>query len=145
MIITTKLRPVTESDLAIFYLHQADEEAARMADFPIRTEEAFYAHWHKIMADPANILRTIIYEGQVAGNVVSFVMEGRREVGYWLGRQFWGRGIATAALKLFLEEITERPLYAFTAHTNPASAKVLQKCGFGQLEKTDKGLGFRLN
>jgi RimJ/RimL family protein N-acetyltransferase len=144
MIITAKLRPVTESDFPTFYLHQADEEAARMADFPIRTEEAFYAHWHKIKADPANILRTIIYEGQVAGNMVSFIMEGRREVGYWLGCDFWGRGIATAALKLFLEEVTERPLFAFTAHTNPASAKVLLKCGFSQLEKTDKGLVFRL-
>jgi RimJ/RimL family protein N-acetyltransferase len=145
MIIIAKLRRVSESDLPIFYLHQADEEAARLADFPIRSKADFYTHWHKIMADPANILRTILWEGQVAGNVVSFMMESRREVGYWLGREFWGKGIATTALQLFLEEITERPLYAFTAHTNPASAKVLQKCGFGQLEKTDKGLVFRLN
>lgn len=115
-----------------------------MADFPIRTEEAFYAHWQKIMADPANILRTIMWEGQVAGNVVSFIMEGRREVGYWLGREFWGRGIATAALQLFLEEINERPLFAFTAHSNPASARVLQKCGFAQVERTNEGLVFRL-
>mgnify|MGYP002354569524 FL=1 len=69
-----------------------------MADFPIRTEADFYTHWHRIMADPLNILRTVLYEGQVAGNVVSFILEGRREVGYWLGREFWGRGIATAAL-----------------------------------------------
>jgi RimJ/RimL family protein N-acetyltransferase len=144
MILRPKLRPVTDSDLPTFYLYQADEGAARMADFPIRSELDFYTHWHKIMVDPANILRTILYEGQVAGNMVSFIMEGRREVGYWLGREFWGRGIATAALKLFLEEITERPLYAFTAHSNPASVKVLQKCGFSQLEKTDKGLVFRL-
>ena len=140
----TELRPISESDLPIFYLHQADEEAARMADFPIRTEEAFYAHWHKIMADPLNILRTILYKGKVAGNVVSFIMEGRREVGYWLGREFWGKGIATAALQLFLEEIGERPLFAFSAHSNPASARVLQKCGFSQIERTDEGLVFRL-
>jgi len=139
-----ELRSVTASDLPTFYLHQADEEAARMADFPIRSETDFYAHWHKIMADPANILRTILYEGQVAGNVVSFIMESRREVGYWLGREFWGKGIATAALQLFLEEITERPLFAFTAHSNPASGRVLQKCGFTLVEKTDTGLVFRL-
>ncbi len=115
-----------------------------MADFPIRTEEAFYVHWHKIISDPANILRTILYEGKVAGNVVSFIMEGRREVGYWLGREFWGKGIATGALKLFLTEVTERPLYAFAAHSNPASAKVLLKCGFKLLETTTEGLGYRL-
>lgn len=142
--INTKLCSLTASDLPTFYLHQVDEEAARMADFPIRTEADFYTHWHRIMADPLNILRTVLYEGQVAGNVVSFILEGRREVGYWLGREFWGRGIATAALQLFLEEIPDRPLYAFTAHSNPASARVLQKCGFFQIERTAEGLVFRL-
>ena len=138
------LRFVTNSDLPIFYLHQADEEAARMADFPIRSEVDFYTHWRRIMADPVNILRTILYEGKVAGNVVSFILEGRREVGYWLGREFWEKGIATSALQLFLEEISERPLFAFSAHSNPASARVLQKCGFSQIERTDEGLVFRL-
>ena len=132
------LRPVMESDLPIFYLHQADEEAARMADFPTRGEEAFYAHWHKIMVEPANILRTVVFEGQVAGNMVSFIMQGKREVGYWLGREFWGKGIATAALKLFLQEIAERPLYGVTAKSNPASARVLEKNGFELVETTEK-------
>jgi RimJ/RimL family protein N-acetyltransferase len=76
--------------------------------------------------------------------VVSFILEGRREVGYWLGREFWGKGIATSALQLFLEEISERPLFAFSAHSNPASARVLQKCGFSQIEKTDEGSVFCL-
>jgi RimJ/RimL family protein N-acetyltransferase len=138
------LRFVKESDLPIFYLQQADEEAARMADFPIRTEEAFYAHWQKIMADPANILRTIEWEGQVSGNIVSFLLEGKREVGYWLGREYWGKGIATRALELFLQEVTERPLYGFTAHTNPASARVLEKNGFKLKENTEKGKLFIL-
>ena len=138
------IRPVSESDLPDFYLHQADAEATRMADFPVRTEEAFYAHWHKIMADPANILRTIIWQEQVAGNMVSFLMEGRREVGYWLGREFWGKGTATAALKLFLLDVIERPLFAFTARSNPASAKVLGKCGFTLFETTDRGMVFRI-
>jgi len=138
------LRFITSTDLPIFYLHQADEDAARMADFPIRSEADFYAHWHKIMTDPLNILRTILYDGEIAGNVVSFILEGRREVGYWLGREFWGKGIATNALQLFLEEISERPLFAFTAHSNPASARVLQKCRFSQIERNAQGLVFRL-
>lgn len=144
MIPKPELRRVIESDLPTFYLHQADKEAARMADFPVRSKVDFYAHWHKIMADPANILRAIVWEGQAAGNMVSFLMEGRREVGYWLGREFWGKGIATAALQLFLEEINERPLFAFTAHSNPASSRVLEKCGFSLHEKTDEGLVYRL-
>jgi RimJ/RimL family protein N-acetyltransferase len=133
-----KLRRVVETDLPIFFLHQADQRAARIADFPSREEAAFYAHWHKIMADPANILRTVLWEGQVAGNMVSFIMEGKREVGYWLGREYWGKGIASAALKLFLQEVVERPLYGVTAKTNPSSARVLVKCGFELLESSEK-------
>ena len=127
---TILLRPVTESDLPIFYLHQADEDAARMAGFPSRTEEAHIAHWHTIMADADNMLRTVVVDGEVAGNMVSFMMEGVREVGYWLGREFWGRGIASAALEQFLQEVKPRPLYAHAVKTNPGSIRVLEKCGF---------------
>ena len=68
-----------------------------MADFPSRDHDGFYAHWNLIMTDQTNILRTILYDGQVAGNIVSFVMNGEREVGYWLGCKFWSKGIATHA------------------------------------------------
>jgi RimJ/RimL family protein N-acetyltransferase len=139
-----ELRIVVSTDLPIFYLHQADKEAARIANFPTRTEEAFYAHWHKIMADPSNILRTALWEGQVVGNMVSFIMEGKREVGYWLGREYWGKGIATTALRLFLMEVTDRPLFGVTAKSNPASARVLEKCGFELLESSEKESIFRL-
>jgi RimJ/RimL family protein N-acetyltransferase len=124
------LRAVAEADLPIFFAHQADPEAARMAAFPPRTWPAFAAHWAKIMAGETNIMRTVLFDGQVAGNVVSFVMEGKREVGYMLGREFWGRGIATQALRLFLQIVTERPLYAHVAKHNLASRRVLEKNGF---------------
>src|SRR5512133_2770697 len=124
------LRQVIESDLPIFYLHQADADAAKTADFPSRTEEAHLAHWHKIMADAENILRTVVVDGEVAGNMVCFMMDGVREVGYWLGREFWGRGIASAALEQFLEVVETRPLYAHVAKTNPGSIRVLEKCKF---------------
>jgi RimJ/RimL family protein N-acetyltransferase len=51
-------------------------------------------------------------------------------VGYWVGREFWGRGIATRALAAFLDEVSERPIYAGVADTNLASIRVLEKCGF---------------
>jgi RimJ/RimL family protein N-acetyltransferase len=49
---------------------------------------------------------------------------------YWLGNEFWGRGIATEALAAFLQIVTTRPIYAGVAKDNAASIRVLQKCGF---------------
>lgn len=88
------------------------------------------AHWAKIMKDESVILRTILFGSQVAGNIVSFEMSGEREVGYWLGQEFWGKGIATQALSAFLAQVTIRPLYAHVAKHNIASQRVLEKCGF---------------
>jgi RimJ/RimL family protein N-acetyltransferase len=75
-------------------------------------------------------LKTILYNGQVAGNMLSFVMEGKREVGYWIGREYWGRGLATEALKMFLEVEKTRPLYGVVAKHNIGSRRVLEKSGF---------------
>ncbi len=141
---SVKLRPVIESDLPIFYLHQADADAAKTADFPSRTEEAHLAHWHKIMADAENILRTVVVDGEVAGNMVSFMMNGVREVGYWLGREFWGKGIASAALEQFLLEVETRPLHAYVAKSNPASMLVLEKCKFVLQGETEKEVTYLL-
>jgi len=127
---SVRLRDVTGVDLLIFYEHQLDAEAARMAAFPSRDRPAFMAHWIRIMADKANILKTILYNGQVAGNVVCFEQSGKREVGYWVGREFWGKGIATRALAAFLDQVKNRPLYAHVAKHNTGSIRVLEKCGF---------------
>lgn len=127
---TITLRPVTEADLPIFYGQQLDPRAAEMAAFPSEEREPFMDHWHKIMADESCILRTILFDGHIAGNIVSFTYFDKREVGYWLGREFWGRGIATEALRQFLQEIATRPLYAHVAKRNIASRRVLEKCGF---------------
>ncbi len=124
------LRAVTLSDLPIFFEQQLDPDAAAMAAFPSRDKEAFDAHWAKIMANEAVILRTIEADGQVAGHLVSFLIEGEREVGYWLGREFWGRGIASEALKQFLGVVQTRPLVAHVAKHNLGSKRVLEKCGF---------------
>jgi RimJ/RimL family protein N-acetyltransferase len=124
------LRGVIESDLPIFYEHQRDEQAVKMAAFPAREREAHMRHWHKIMSESAPTLRTILLDGQVTGNVVSWDGTDGREVGYWIGREFWGRGIATRALQVFLKEFPARPLVAHVARHNIASRRVLEKCGF---------------
>jgi RimJ/RimL family protein N-acetyltransferase len=93
-------------------------------------EPGLIAHWQRLMRDPAIVFRAILADGQVAGSLVAFTIFEQRQVGYWLGRAYWGRGIATGALRLFLEELPERPLYGRTAFDNAGSQRVLQKCGF---------------
>ena len=124
------LRPVEPDDLPVFYDHQCDEIAAARVGWTPRTREAFDAHWAKIMADPACMLRTVLVDGVVAGNVVSWDAEGRRYTGYWLGREFWGNGVGSAAMRAYLDVETRRPLYADPIETNAASIALLRRCGF---------------
>ncbi len=124
------LRDVTEADLPIFYEQQLDQEATQMAAFPSRDRDAFMAHWAKILADEAVTKKTIIFDGQVAGNVVCFERSGQRQVGYWIGKEYWGKGIATKALSELLGYVKLRPLHAHVAKHNIASIRVLEKCGF---------------
>lgn len=137
------LRDVLESDLPIFFDYQLDKDANYMAAFTAKdptNRAVFMAHWQRIMADDKTINKTILYNGQVAGSVQSYVDEdfGHREVTYWLGKQYWGKGIATRGLATYLEQITERPLYARVAKDNIGSRRVLEKCGF-RITGEDKG------
>jgi RimJ/RimL family protein N-acetyltransferase len=124
------IRDVTEDDLPIFFAFQLDEESNRMAAFAPRDRESFMAHWGRILENDTSTEQTIVCDGQVAGNIVSFEQDGQREVGYWIGREFWGRGIATRALTAFVNKVTTRPLYGYVATHNVASRRVLEKCGF---------------
>ncbi len=138
------LRHVIESDLPIFFEQQLDPDATRMAAFPSRDREAFMAHWAKIMRDETNTLMTILFDGQVAGNIVSWQQDDKREVGYWLGKEYWGKGIATRALAEFLNHVTQRPLYAHVAKHNLASIRVLEKCGFARRGGDDEEIILKL-
>jgi len=138
------LRNVTEADLPILFEQQLDPEASRMADFPSRDHDVFMAHWKKIMTDEKNILKTILFNEKVAGNIVSWERDGNQEVGYWLGREYWGKGIATAALTELLALIKIHPLYAHVAKQNRASKRVLEKCGFVVVEEMEEGFELKL-
>lgn len=124
------LRGVVSDDILVFFEHQLDAEASQMAGFPSRSWDAFTTHWAEILDDPSTLNRTIVVDGQVAGNIASFVQDGERDVGYWLGRCYWGRGIASEALRQFLGIEHRRPLTAYVATGNVASRRVLEKCGF---------------
>jgi len=76
----------------------------------------------------------------VAGNIVCWEEPDERKVGYWIGREYWGKGVASTALSLFLREVQVRPLYARASKHNTASIRVLQKCGF-TIAGEDKFLG----
>jgi RimJ/RimL family protein N-acetyltransferase len=93
------------------------------------------AHWTKILADGSVAKKTVVFRGEVAGNVVAFDRGGKRLVGYWIGTKHWGRGIASRALEGLLDHVAERPLYAFVATHNIASRRVLEKCGFTEVRR----------
>jgi RimJ/RimL family protein N-acetyltransferase len=128
--IEVSLRDVVEDDLPILFEHQQDPGANQMAAFPARDREAFMAHWTGILRDDTVIAKAVLVDGEVAGNVGSFGVSGERAVGYWIGRDHWGRGVATTALALFLELEPTRPLTARVATHNVGSIRVLEKCGF---------------
>ena len=125
-----QLRNVEADDLPLFFEHQRDPIAVAMVAFNSRDRAAFDQHWAKLLADDSLLKKTVIVDGQVAGNIGSWTAEGQREVGYWIDRAFWGRGVATAALAAFLRLEPIRPLHAGVAKHNLASIHVLQKCGF---------------
>jgi RimJ/RimL family protein N-acetyltransferase len=126
----TTLRNVTDEDLPIFFEHQRDAAALRMAAFSSRERDAFLTHWRTKVLRPENLTRTIVVGGLVAGYVGSWEQDGKRLVAYWIGREHWGKGIATRALSEFLVLEPIRPLHAWVAVHNVGSIRVLEKCGF---------------
>ena len=137
------LRDVLEDDIAVFFEQQNDAEAIRMAVWAPREREAFYEHWHRILGDDDLLARTIVSGDDVAGNITSWPRDGKRLVGYWLGLEFWGQGLATRALRELVGEL-DRPLYAEVATTNIGSIRVLEKCGFqvvGSETEQDEAFG----
>ncbi|MCW3058935.1 MAG: hypothetical protein JWQ02_756 [Capsulimonas sp.] len=120
-------------DLPIFYEQQLDPDANHMAAFTVENPsdwDAFEIRWARILREASIVKKTIVCEGAVAGSIASFEQDGEREICYWLGRSYWGRGVATSALTAFLPLITTRPLHARAAKDNAASIRVLEKCGF---------------
>ena len=130
---TILLRDLQDDDLPIFFQQELDSEARHMAAFVPKDPadmDAFMAHWDRIRNKEGVTIRTVLFDGEVAGQIICFEMSGEPHVSYWIGKEYWGKGIATGALKLFLEHLSERPLYARVVQDNIASLRVLRKCGF---------------
>jgi RimJ/RimL family protein N-acetyltransferase len=130
---TISLRPLGDADLDDVHRWESDPDATAMAAFTREDPTdrgAFDAHYRRVRADPANLLLVIEDDGRLVGTISSFTIDGEREVSYWIDPGRWGRGIASAALRLFVDRELERPLYARTAAHNLASAAVLRRAGF---------------
>lgn len=128
------LREVQDGDLTDFFAHSNDPHAVRMAAFTAddpSDRARFDAHWARTRHDPAVVMRTITDgTSEAIGHVAVFGPPEEREVTYWIGREHWGRGVATAALRQLLEAVPERPIHARAATDNGGSIRVLEKCGF---------------
>jgi RimJ/RimL family protein N-acetyltransferase len=133
MAATVELRPIRDEDLDALYAFEADPVAAHQAAFTSKgmpDRSAFDARWQRIRKDEDARMLAVVYDGKVAGSVFSHKMGEEYHVGYWISREHWGKGVATAALLKYLEGFTYRPVHASAACDNTASIRVLEKCGF---------------
>jgi Acetyltransferase (GNAT) domain len=128
-----RLRSVEDRDLDVFFDHQADPQAVEMAAFPARDKDQFAAHWAKVRADDTLVARTIVADGMVAGNIGSWQENGQQLLGYWVGRECWGRGVATQALALFVDEVSIRPLTPMSRCTTWARSASWTSVAFGAI------------
>jgi RimJ/RimL family protein N-acetyltransferase len=128
-----RLRAIGDDDLDTLFELESDVAGSDMIAFLPRVpgdRAAFDAHWTRIRADPDTLTWIIEADGRFAGYALSFLMHGERQVGYWIVRELWGRGIATAALRVLLAQVAERPLWGSTVSDNLGSQRVLQNGGF---------------
>jgi RimJ/RimL family protein N-acetyltransferase len=127
------LRTLSDTDLDTLFIWESDPRAVEMAAFtradPSDRSE-FDAHYERVRSDPSNVLLAIDEDGEFVGTMGSFTLEGEREVTYWIAPARWGQGLASRALRAFLEIESTRPLYGRVADHNVASAKVLARAGF---------------
>ena len=99
------LREVRDEDLSLLFEQWADPVAVYMAAFTApehMDRDAFDRRWSRLRADETVLARVILVDNDVAGTIGSWGEAGEREVPYWIGRSYWGKGIATDALTAFL-------------------------------------------
>jgi RimJ/RimL family protein N-acetyltransferase len=128
-----ELRPVRRDDLPVLFAHQLDPVANHVAAFVAADQAdraAFDTRWERLLTDDAVVARVVVHDDDVVGHIASYESELGREVTYWIDREHWGKGLATATLRTFLESMDERPLHARSASDNLGSLRVLERCGF---------------
>lgn len=135
------LRRTKKADLALFFHFQLDQQANYLAAFTSEdstNKEAYLEKFTPFLSDPTINMQTILVGETIVGSIAKFEMHGHAELTYWLDRNAWGQGIATAALSSLLAIENTRPLFGRVAFDNVGSQRVLEKCGFVKIG-TDKG------
>ena len=141
------LRHIRGTDIEAFFQMERDPEANWMAAFTAKDPSdrvLFDARWSLLLEDEHVTARTVCVDGLIAGSVMTYIEDGETEITYWIAREYWGAGVASAALSLFLDEVTDRPLNARTAKDNVGSLTVLRRRGFeivGENEDFANGRG----
>lgn len=124
---------LTDEDYETLQPFQHDTEAMYQAGSGrvYETVEGFTEFFKDLQVKGA-VFQVILLEGEVVGNMASFDRLGKREISYWIGREHWGKGIATKALATWLGrfDVPEDGLYARVLTDHLASARVLEKNGF---------------
>ena len=127
------LRPTDHADLDFLFQFQLNKEARYLAAFigeDSMDKAAYLKKYTRLLSDPTVNNQTIMLANTIIGSVASFVQDGNRELTYWIDRNHWGKGVATAALQQFLRTELFRPIYGRVACDNIGSQKVLKRCGF---------------
>jgi RimJ/RimL family protein N-acetyltransferase len=127
------LRPAEDRDLDALCRQTTDPESIRMAAFTAANQTDRAAALERIArlrADTSVVFLVIDVDGAAVGTIGSFRIDDDREVTYWVDRAHWGKGIASAALRILVADVAERPLYGRAASDNHGSLRVLEKAGF---------------
>ncbi|MBX3109156.1 MAG: GNAT family N-acetyltransferase [Fimbriimonadaceae bacterium] len=126
------LVPMDVSHFDRFFEFESDKEAVWMAAFATvaNDREEFMQMWRRRIENPGVTHLTVLVDGEVAGGILAYGEPGSRHIGYWIGREYWGQGVATAAVAGLLELMQERPVFATCAADNTGSRRVLERNGF---------------
>lgn len=132
------LSPVQESDIPALFRFQDDKDAQyQAAGGAAHESEEAYREFLKRVESKGAVFRTILLEGAPVGYIAAFDRFELRELSYWIGRKFWGQGLATRAVGQWIKEypLPEGGLYARAVKDHPASARVLDKNGFSAVKE----------
>jgi RimJ/RimL family protein N-acetyltransferase len=132
------LREVRDDDVDAVFEMMRDREGIALAAFTAENPDdrgAFDAWMSRNRAAASTRSLIVTEDGGFAGTAASFDIDGDREVSYWIARHAWGRGVATAALRLLVAREPVRPLFARVAAHNTGSVTVLERNGFTEVSR----------
>lgn len=129
-----QLRDWQNDEGAEFYKHSHNDELYQFMnqDFP-RTEEAC-EKLIKAMNKSDDIMKAILLDGEIVGNVAAFIEDEKAKIAYFLDYKYWNQGIMSAALEQFIQYLLKDKsisvFYAQPHQNNIASQHLLLKSQF---------------